>query len=436
MNVHSEITFIALVIVVALLCGMAMLWLKLPALVGYILAGVVLGPSGFGLVEDRDQINLLAELGVLMLLFLIGMELSLRDFKAVWRIALFGTVFQVGGALVVMLLLSLVFGWSVEVAVLLGFVVALSSTAVVIKLLADIGEKDSAVGRVTIAILIAQDLAVVPMMLILNGMASESGFGFLDLLPIAFSIGFLVLFVRFLDRREPIRLPFGRWIIGDHDLTPLAALAPCFAAATISGLMGLSAAYGAFLAGLFIGASSDRQAIIEATRPIQSVLLMVFFLSIGLLMDLHYIWHNLGAMLVLLLVITLGKTALNVAVLRLLGEPWTRAFLTGVVLGQIGEFSFVLAALGLGNGLIEQDGHRLVVTVIALSLIISPLWVDVARRLHALVERGISNRDELIKGLYPEKASVLREKAAAILQRYRQFRKRPGKHHEPPDNAA
>ena len=155
-----------------------------------------------------------------------------------------------------------------------------------------------------------------------------------------------------------------------------------------------------------------------------------------LLMDLDYIWHNLGAMLVLLLVITLGKTALNVGVLRLLGEPWTRAFLTGVVLGQIGEFSFVLAALGLGNGLIEQDGHRLVVTVIALSLIISPLWVDVARRLHAQVERGISNRDELIKGLYPEKASVLREKAAAMLRRYRQFRKRPGKHHEPPDNAA
>ena len=431
MNVHSEITFIALIVVVALLCGMAMLRLKLPALVGYILAGVVLGPSGFGLVEDRDRINLLAELGVLMLLFLIGLELSLKAFKKVWRIALFGTLLQVGGAIVVMLLLSLVFGWSVEIAMLLGFVIALSSTAVVIKMLADIGELDSEVGRVTIAILIAQDLAVVPMMLILNGMASEGGFGASDLLPIAFAVGFLVLFVRFLGRRDPVRLPFGRWIVGDHDLTPLAALAPCFAAAAISGLLGLSAAYGAFLAGLFIGASTDRQAIIEATRPIQSVLLMVFFLSIGLLIDLAYIWHNLGAVLVLLLVITLGKTTMNVGILRLLGEPWPRAFLTGVVLGQIGEFSFVLAALGLGNGLIEQDGHRLVVTVIALSLVISPLWIDVARRLHALVGAGISNRDELIEGLYPDKASVLREKAAKILQLYRKFRKR----REPPDNA-
>ena len=431
MNVHSEITFIALIVVVALLCGMAMLRLKLPALVGYILAGVVLGPSGFGLVEDRDRINLLAELGVLMLLFLIGLELSLKAFKKVWRIALFGTLLQVGGAIVVMLLLSLVFGWSVEIAMLLGFVIALSSTAVVIKMLADIGELDSEVGRVTIAILIAQDLAVVPMMLILNGMASEGGFGASDLLPIAFAVGFLVLFVRFLGRRDPVRLPFGRWIVGDHDLTPLAALAPCFAAAAISGLLGLSAAYGAFLAGLFIGASTDRQAIIEATRPIQSVLLMVFFLSIGLLIDLAYIWSNLGAVLVLLLVVTLGKTAMNVGVLRLLGEPWPRAFLTGVVLGQIGEFSFVLAALGLGNGLIEQDGHRLVVTVIALSLITSPLWIDVARRLHDLAARGISKRDELIEGLYPEKASALREAAAAVLRRYREFRKPK----EPPDDA-
>ena len=432
MNVHSEITFIALVVVVALLCGMAMSRLKLPALVGYILAGVVLGPSGFGLVEDRDRINLLAELGVLMLLFLIAMELSLQAFKTVWRIALIGTALQVGGAILVMLLLSLVFGWTVQIAILLGFVIALSSTAVVIKMLDDIGELHSEVGRLTIAILIAQDLAVVPMMLILNGMASASGFGFLDLLPIAFAVGFLVVFVRFLSRRKPVSLPFGRWVVGHRDLTPLAALAPCFAAATVTGLLGLSAAYGAFLAGLFIGASSDRQVIIEATRPIQSVLLMVFFLSIGLLIDLAYIWHNLGAVLVLLLVITLGKTAINVAILRFMGEPWPRAFLTGVVLGQIGEFSFVLAALGLGNGLIEQDGHRLVVTVIALSLIISPLWIDVARRLHDLAGRGISNRDELIEGLYPEEASSLRDAAATILRRYREFRKR----RKPPDNAA
>ncbi len=411
MDVHHEITFIALVVGIALMCGLALARLKQPAIVGYILAGVVLGPSGLALVEDRAQISLLAELGVLMLLFLIGMELSLRAFKTVWRIALLGTGLQIGGALAAMLLFSLVLDWPLELAILLGFVVALSSTAVSIKMLDDIGELRSEVGRRAVAILIAQDLAVVPMMLVLNGMASEGGFGFIDLLPMAVAVGFLVVFVRYLSRRERVHLPFSRWIVHDHDLTPLAALAWCFAAAAISGLLGLSAAYGAFLAGLLIGSSTERQTIIAATRPIQSVLLMVFFLSIGLLLDLGYIWDNLASVLVLLLMVTLGKTAMNVGALRLLGEPWPRAFLTGVVLGQVGEFSFILAALGLGNGLINPDGHRLVVTIIALSLVISPLWLDVARRLHDMAAGGISSLNGLLKGLYPDEAQVLRETA-------------------------
>ncbi|MEE2980496.1 MAG: cation:proton antiporter [Pseudomonadota bacterium] len=441
MDVHHQITFIALVVGGALLCGLALARLRQPAIVGYILAGVVLGPSGLGLVEDRDQINLLAELGVLMLLFLIGMELSLRAFKTVWRIALLGTGLQIGGALATMLLFSLVLGWPLELAMLLGFVVALSSTAVAIKMLDEIDELRSEVGRRAVAILIAQDLAVVPMMLVLNAMASEGGFGFIDLLPIALAVGFLVLFVHHLSRRERVSLPFGRWIVGDHDLTPLAALAWCFAAATISGLLGLSAAYGAFLAGLLVGSSTERQTIIAATRPIQSVLLMVFFLSIGLLIDLAYIWDNLASVLVLLVIVTLGKTAMNIGALRLLGEPWPRAFLTGTVLGQVGEFSFVIAALGLGNGLIDSGDHRLVVTIIALSLVISPLWLDVARRLHDMAAGGISSLNGLLKGLYPGEAQALRETAgeaargsvrigAMIRRWYGQLRRRAANSHD------
>ncbi len=417
MNVHHELTFIALVAVVALLCGMALTRLRQPAIVGYIIAGVVLGPSGLGLVKDAAQINVLAELGVLMLLFLIGMELSLRAFKTVWRVALLGTALQVAVSLVVMVLLSQLLGWPIGLAVLLGFVVALSSTAVAIKMLEDIEEIRTEVGRRAVGILIAQDLAVVPMMLVLNAMASEAGLSLIDLLPMAFAIGFLVLFVWYLSRRQRIRLPLGRWIVSDRDLTPLVALAPCFAAATVSGLLGLSAAYGAFLAGLFIGSSTARQTIIEATRPIQSVLLMLFFLSIGLLIDLNYIWTHLFSVLVLLLIVTVGKTALNVGILRLLGEPWPRAFLTGAVLGQLGEFSFVIAALGLSNGLIAFEGHRLAVTVIALSLMISPVWLDSARRLHDLAATGILTLNELLRELYPDGTAVLRDTADTAARR-------------------
>ena len=384
MTVHTSLTFIAMVAVVALLCGMALTRLRQPAIVGYIFAGVVLGPSGFGLVEDRAQINVLAELGVLMLLFLIGMEVSLRAFRSVLGVALLGAALQVAVSVGVMLLLSLVLGWPVGLAVLLGFVVAISSTAVAIKILDDIGELRTQVGRSAVGVLIAQDLAVVPMMLVLNAMASEAGLGVGSILLMAALMGFLVPFIWYLSRRQRLRLPLSGWAVRDRDLTPLAALAYCFGAATITGLIGLSAAYGAFLAGLLVGSSTDRRAMIRATRPIQSVLLMVFFLSIGLLIDLDYVWRHLGSILVLLIFVTLGKTAMNVGILRLLGEPWPRAFLIGVVLGQIGEFSFVLAALGLSNGLIAAADHRLVVAVIALSLVIGPLWLDVARRLRDL----------------------------------------------------
>ncbi len=411
MTVHTSLTFIAMVAVVALLCGMALTRLRQPAIVGYIVAGVVLGPSGFGLVEDRAQINVLAELGVLMLLFLIGMEVSLRAFRSVLGIALLGAALQVAVSVGVMLLLSLVLGWPVGLALLLGFVVAISSTAVAIKILDDIGELRTQVGRRAVGVLIAQDLAVVPMMLVLNAMASEAGLGVGSILLMAASMGFLVPFVWYLSRRQRLRLPLSGWAVRDRDLTPLAALAYCFAAATITGLIGLSAAYGAFLAGLLLGSSTDRRAMIRATRPIQSVLLMVFFLSIGLLIDLDYIWRHLGSILVLLIFVTLGKTAMNVGILRLVGEPWPRAFLIGVVLGQIGEFSFVLAALGLSNGLIPAADHRLVVAVIALSLVIGPLWLDVARRLRDLAAAGISTANELLGELYPDAAAALRDRA-------------------------
>ena len=437
MDAPHELTFIALVAVVALVCGMTMARLKQPAIIGYIVAGVVLGPSGLGLVADARQINVLAELGVLMLLFLIGMELSLRAFKTVWRVALLGTALQVAVSLAVMVLLSQLLGWPIELAVLLGFVAALSSTAVAIKMLEDIDELRTEVGRRAVGILIAQDLAVVPMMLVLNAMASEAGLSLIDLFPMALAVGFLVLFVWYLSRRQRIRLPLSKWVVGDRDLTPLAALAPCFAAATVSGLLGLSTAYGAFLAGLFIGSSTARQTLIEATRPIQSVLLMLFFLSIGLLIDLNYIWTHLFGVLLLLLIVTVGKTALNVGILRLLGEPWPRAFLTGAVLGQIGEFSFVIAALGLGNGLIAFEDHRLAVTVIALSLMISPVWLDSARRLHALAATGVSTFNELLRELYPDETAALRDTAdtaarrsvrlaVAMRRKWRELRPRPG----------
>ena len=410
-----ELTGIALVAVGALLCGIVVTRLRQPAVIGYIFAGVLLGPSGFAFVANRDQIAVLAELGVLMLLFLIGMELSLRGFARVWRIAIMTAVLQVAISVGFVVLLAQFFNWSLALTLMIGFAVSLSSTAVAIKILEDIDELRTESGRTAVGVLIAQDLAVVPMLLVIDGLAENGSIDLFTAGKIVLAIGFLALLIRFLSGRRRIRLPFSHAIGGNADLTPLTALAYCFAAAAASGVMGLSPAYGAFLAGLLIGNSTERAAVHNATQPIQSILLMVFFLSIGLLIDLAYIWANLGTVLSLLFVVVVLKSAMNVGVLHLLGQPWQRAFLAGVVLAQIGEFSFVILAAGSAAGIVDSDGYRLFVSVIALNLTLSPLWLNAARRLHSLASQNVPTLGELLEELYGHEAAVIGSGSSRVI---------------------
>jgi CPA2 family monovalent cation:H+ antiporter-2 len=165
-------------------------------------------------------------------------------------------------------------------------------------------------------------------------------------------------------------------------------------------LIGLSPAYGAFLAGLVVGNTADRAKMMSATQPIQAVLIMVFFLSIGLLIDIAFIWANLWLVAVLVLVVTVVKTAMNIGIIRLFGESWKTAFLAGTVMGQVGEFSFVLVAAGLSVGLIGDGENRLLVSLIALSLAVSPLWLITARRLEAIRWRERMKPKVILQRLY------------------------------------
>ena len=387
MDAHINLTGMAIVGLSALLCGMLMARLKQPALVGYIIAGVLLGPSAFGVVENREQIGGLAELGVLLLLFLIGTELSVRVFMVTWKMALTAVALQVAGSLAAIFLCSMILGFTTAESILLGFVIALSSTAVAIKILEETGQIRTRTGRITIAVLIGQDLAFLPMLLIVENIGSGT-LGFWAIVQITISIGVLILLVQTLNKRR-VNLPFARIVMGNIDLSPLTGLVYCFGFGAVFGLMGLSPAYGAFLAGLVVGRSTQREQMIQAVRPVQSVLIMVFFLSVGLLIDLKFIGENLSTVLVLLLIVTLFKTALNIGIMRFLGETWQRASLQGLTLSQLGEFSFLLAATGLSAGAIGEEQSRLVIAVTVLSLAVSPLWLTSARRVHGLASRRI-----------------------------------------------
>ena len=379
----DRLTSIALVTTAALLCGLVLIRLRQPAIVGYILAGVVLGPTGLGIISNTETVRTLAELGVIMLLFLIGMELSLRGFQSIYKTALTTAVLQIAMSIGLFWVAGLFLHWNFDRVLVFGFATALSSTAVAIKILEETDDLRTPVGRITVSVLIAQDLAVIPILLIISAFGSGALPADVIAAKLIFAIGFLGFLVWFLSRREKLTLPLTDWIISKPEIIPLAAMAFCFTWAALSGLLGLSTAYGAFAAGLVIGNSNVRAALHTAAEPIQTILLMVFFLSIGLLIDVNFIIQNWQIVLIVLSIVTILKTAINVMILHLfLNKPWDRSFHSGVVMAQVGEFSFIIVAAGLTAHIISDEAYRLMIAVIALSLMISPMWLAIARRLH------------------------------------------------------
>jgi CPA2 family monovalent cation:H+ antiporter-2 len=411
MHGTGDLTGLALVMGAALLCGLGMRRLGQPPIVGYILAGVLLGPSGFALVGDRATVGFLAELGVLLLLFLVAMEMSLYAFREVWKVSAAATVLQI--AICVALLLPFVwFGRMVwgEAAVL-GFVIALSSTAVVIKMLEQTNILRQPVGRLVIGVLIAQDLAVVPLLIGVNFLALGSVSGWVALKFVA-ALAAVAALVWFLARRKRLVIPL------IHENTPaelvaLGGLAVCFGGAALTGFAGLTPALGAFLAGLVIGNSTARHPMILSTRPIQAVLLMVFFLSVGLLIDFEFLAARWDVLVLLVLAVTVAKTALNIGILALLREPWPHAFIAGVLLAQIGEFSLVIAVAAERGGIISRDLGQTIMAVMAFSLLLSPLWLFATRRLLRVVILGMTSFHDTVDAIRSRRLAALWRAIAA-----------------------
>ncbi|MBU0799890.1 MAG: cation:proton antiporter, partial [Alphaproteobacteria bacterium] len=277
---------LAIILAAAFLGGAALQRLRQPVLVGYILVGILLGPSMLGVVHSYESVALFAELGILLLLFIVGIELNISKFKPVYRIAISLTVIQIVLGLGTMSLLCYVFDWPWQRGIMLGFAVALSSTAVAIKLLQDMGEMDSHLGRVTLGILIAQDLAVIPMFLIMGAIGTGKDMAVLDYTRIIGAILFMVAFIYIISRHPEWLVKLKnkvRRFLPPRDQHTVVALGLCFSAAALSGALGLSASYGAFLAGILIGHLGNREQYEQEITPIFNVLIMVFFLSVGLL---------------------------------------------------------------------------------------------------------------------------------------------------------
>lgn len=412
-----NLTEIAFVVLGALGFGLIFQRLKQPAALGYVLAGIMLGPSFLSLIENRDAVNALAELGVLMLLFLIGIELNLRSFRQVWAVSFQCVLLQIFGCFGAIYITSFLFGWSIGTALLIGFIVALSSTAVAVKMLEESGELHSDTGRLTIGILIAQDLLFIPMILIVRGIGSGV-FDMMILLKTVLSIVLLLGLVLYLSKKERTHIPLLKTASSSNDILPLLGLFFCFGAAALSGVVGLSASYGAFLAGLILGNTAERQQIIRVTHPVQSILIMVFFLSVGLLLDVDFLMQNIMQIMLLLIILFLCKTALNVGILKLLGQRFSISFLSSLFLAQLGEFSFLLSGVGREVNLLTDNDTKLVISLTVLSLMISPLWMIAARRAQKF-DQSFTAFWEAMGNLYRPETKHLKTAYAWIVKKIR-----------------
>jgi CPA2 family monovalent cation:H+ antiporter-2 len=391
MHDHQSLSALALLLAAAVGCGLVMNRLRMPAAAGFILVGMALGPSGAGLIATSDNIETLAELGVLMLLFIIGMEMRLAAFSKSLPLALGVTAVTCAVIPVSVALFTYAVHGEVLGGVVIGFMLSISSTAVAMKMIEDAEEKDTPAGRLAVAILVAQDLAVVPLLLITNTLGGAitpiALMGVGAKLALAFAL--LAGFIHVLNKIKSFRFPASEYLLKNFDVGTLGVLGICFASAAASGLMGLSPALGAFLGGLAVGHSTLRRGALTMAQPVQSILLFVFFLSVGLLIDLHYLIQQVWVIAAALLVVTGGKTVLNFILLTLAGKNFDTAFAASLFLSPVGEFSFVIAAAGLTAGALSPGGHKLAIAVIAMSLLASPIFFLLARLAHRLAVKHL-----------------------------------------------
>lgn len=369
------LTELAFALGAALAGGLIARLLRLPPLVGYLLAGVVVGPNTPGLFANTDAVQAVAQIGVALLMFAVGVQFSLEELHRVRRIALLGGGIQIGGTILLGILLGLALGWGVYGGLFLGSAISLSSTAVMSRILEERGELGTTHGTVMLGILVVQDLAVVFLALLLpaianitfEGPGALSAIG-LSLLRALFSVGVALLLAtravpKVLDRVSHL---------GSQELFLLTVVTICLVAAYLAHLIGLSLEIGAFLAGLVITESEYAQEVFSQIRPLRDVFASLFFVSVGMLLNPGFVMTHWLAILLVVIAIVVGKGLIATLAILSLGHHGRTAIQAGLGLAQIGEFSFVLAALGAQQKLIPAEISSVILSAALVTLLLEP----------------------------------------------------------------
>ena len=384
---------IAIIIVAALIGGSIAHLLRQPLLIGFILAGVVVGPyTGIVAISEVHNIELLAEIGVALLLFAIGLEFSLKELNPVRNIAIFGTPIQI--------ILTIIYGMGIgsflnldwQSSVWLGSLISISSTMVILRTLMSQGRMGTLSSRVMIGMLLVQDLAVIPMMIILPQLTNfESG---LSIIGIAALKGFIFLGVMIFvgTRILPILLShIARW--NSRELFLIAITAIGLGVGYASYLVGLSFAFGAFLAGIVLSESDYGHQALSDIIPLRDIFGLLFFVSVGMLLDPSFLISNIKTIVLLVFLVTVGKGLIFGGISILFKYGNVIPFALGLGLFQIGEFSFVLARLGLSTNSISTELYNLILNTAVITMVLTPLISALTTPIYSLVKRKFEGEE-------------------------------------------
>ncbi|MFP4369275.1 MAG: cation:proton antiporter, partial [Candidatus Kapaibacterium sp.] len=375
------LTEIVIIFGVSLLVVLIFNKLKLPPIVGFLLTGIIAGPHGFKLVSAIHEVEVLAEIGVILILFSIGIEFSFTKLMRIKKNIFIGGSVQVLTTIVIVYIVAWQTGFDPNISVFLGFLVALSSTALVLKLYLSKSLIDSPQGKISLSVLIYQDIAVLPMFLlvpILAGTGADTGASILNLLlKVAAILVFLFVTIRYVMPR----LMYFITKTGIRELFLLSILLICFSIVWLSSLMGISLALGAFLAGIIISETEYSHEALSFIEPLRDVFASFFFVSIGMLLNLSYFADNIPFILSLSAGLIILKALTATAAAKVLGFPWRISVMAGLSLAQIGEFSFVLMQVGLDVGLLEGSIYQNFLAASVISLAATPFMFNFAPKI-------------------------------------------------------
>ncbi len=349
--------------------------LRIPSVVGFLVAGVLLGPYGLKLIRDVESIELFAEIGVILLMFTIGLEFSLKNLVHLRSQVMKEGALQVLLTTGIITILSLIFlEQGLNMAVFDGFLVALSSTAIVMKLLMERAELSSPHGRSSLGILIFQDLCVVPFMLlipVLSGNGGGIGKIFITLFKAIIVVGLIIFSARW-------TVPFILHEVvksKSRELFVITIILLCTGTAFLTSKLGLSLALGAFIAGIVISESEYASQAISDILPFKESFTGLFFISVGMLMDINFLFSNAGMVMGVVVAILSLKTLTGLFSGIMAGQSFRISLMTGLYISQIGEFSFVLALAGRTSGLITENSYQLFISASVLSMLITPFII-------------------------------------------------------------